>query len=158
MSEKFNRTIVFDFSKMSPEDIKKAREMFGGILRELPDELFERRPISVDDVIEELIDKLEVEDFEELQYFLERVENVNPGSFYSLVLKTIALMMDEHYPNHISECDKIYVFDLINGKVQQAYTQNISKKAWKYFAAFRTNNDAVEAIKLTQALRHELFQ
>ena len=74
-----------------------------------------------------------------------------PGAAISVVLRTIALMMDENYPNHISTCDTVYYHSFLDGKIHSIPTNTINKKAWKYFAAFRTQEDAVKAIKLTQA-------
>jgi hypothetical protein len=60
-------------------------------------------------------------------------------------------MMDEDYLGHISDCDTVYYHSFLDGKIHSILTNSINKKAYKYFAAFRTQEDAVKAIKLTQA-------
>lgn len=159
MTEKVNRTIVFDFSKMSVEDIKKARDLFGGILSELPDEMFEKRhkELTAKDVIKVLMDTMDVS-LENLRVILDKAAAVSNGAVYSIILRAIAVEMDKNYHNHIYDADEIYLFSLLDGKFHKEYTQNISKKSFKYFAAFRTQEDAIKAIKLTQAVRHELFE
>ena len=74
-----------------------------------------------------------------------------PGAAINVILRTIAVMMDKGYPDHISNCDTVYYHSFLDGKIHSIATNTINKKAYKYFAAFRTQEDAVKAIKLTQA-------
>jgi hypothetical protein len=157
MTENFNRTIVFDFSKMSEEDIKRAREIFGGVLKEIPDEMFEKRKkiLTYEDVLSLLMHTMNLSRAG-LRDLFSKLDAVTPGATYNLILRTIALEMDKRHSNHISEQEYIYIISLLDGKVHKQATYNISKKSYKYFAAFRTQEDAINAIKLAYAVKNAL--
>lgn len=82
-----------------------------------------------------------------------RVNKAAPGALMSLLLMTVAKELDLNYPDHISACPEIYVYSTINSKIGAVPTKNISKAAFKYFAAFRSKEDAVFAIKLVNAIK-----
>lgn len=82
-----------------------------------------------------------------------RVNNAAPGALMSLLLRTVARELDLNYPDHISTCPEIYVYSTVNSKICSIPTKNISKAAFKYFAAFRSKEDAVFAIKLVNAIK-----
>lgn len=150
MKEDFNRVVVFDCSKLAETDVEKLKAIISQVVPVMPefDEAFKKgfkkKEIILDDVLgalqedgtDAIVEDL-IEDF--------------PGTAISIILRTIALMMDENYPGHISECDTVYYHSFLDGKIHSIPTNNINKKAYKYFAAFRTQEDAVKAIKLTQA-------
>ena len=150
MKEDFNRVVVFDFSKMTEADVEKAKAMLSNIMpgfNEVFEKGFKKKEIILDDVLDTLCDHGMVGMDDTVANLIDSY----PGAAISVILRTIALMMDENYPDHISTCDTVYYHSFLDGKVHSIPTNTINKKAWKYFAAFRTQEDAVNAIKLTQA-------
>ena len=150
MKEDFNRVVVFDFSKMTEADVEKAKTLISQVMPVMPgfNEVFEKgfkkKEIILDDVIATL-------DEHGMSDVVDNLIDNYPGAAINVILRTIAVMMDKGYPDHISNCDTVYYHSFLDGKIHSIPTNNINKKAYKYFAAFRTQEDAVKAIKLTQA-------
>ena len=150
MNEDFNRVVVIDCSKLAEIDAEKLKAIISQVVPVMPgfDEVFEKgfkkKEIILDDVLAWM-------DEDGTTGTVEDLISDFPGAAISVILRTIALMMDENYPNHISTCDTVYYHSFLDGKIHSIPTNTINKKAWKYFAAFRTQEDAVKAIKLTQA-------
>ena len=157
MKEDFNRVVVFDFSKMTEADVEKAKAIISQVMpwtcqitssipgfNEVFEKGFNKKEIILDDVLAWM-------DEDGTTGAVEDLISDFPGAAVSVILRTIALMMDENYPDHISTCDTVYYHSFLDGKIHSIPTNTINKKAWKYFAAFRTQEDAVKAIKLTQA-------
>lgn len=88
---------------------------------------------------------------------LRAIYNYNPGAFISLVLKTVALEVDMLHEGHIADEENIYVFDPSTSKIHLAPTEGIKRVAFKYFAAFRTKEDAIFGIKMTMAIKRFIF-
>ena len=82
--------------------------------------------------------------------FLGKVYEINPGAVISIMLKEIAIELDKKYPDHIRFSPEIYVFNMNSGKIVQLDKANI--KTFKFFAAFRTKEDAEFAIKVIDEL------
>lgn len=83
-----------------------------------------------------------------------KINNTAPGALMSLLLMTVARELDLSYPGHISDCSEVYVYSTVNSKIGVIPTKGISKASFKYFAAFRTKEDAVFAIKLVNAIKN----
>lgn len=83
------------------------------------------------------------------------MSNHNKGILLSLVLKEIAIDLDDCYPNHISESENIYVISTLNGTICKANKAKI--KSYQYFAAFRSVEDAKIACHLVRHLLKEMF-
>ena len=82
--------------------------------------------------------------------FLGKVYAINPGAAISIMLKEIAIELDKKYPDHIRFSPEIYIFSANRGKIVQLDKANI--KTFKFFAAFRTKEDAEFAIKVIDGL------
>ena len=82
--------------------------------------------------------------------FLGRVYEINPGAVISIMLKEIAIELDKKYPDHIRFSPEIYIFSANRGKIVQLDKDSI--KTFKFFAAFRTKEDAEFAIKVIDEL------
>ena len=150
MKEDFNRVVVFDCSKLAEIDAEKLKAIISQVVPVMPgfDEAFEKGFKKKEIILDDVIDALDAND---TQCVVEDLIGDFPGAAISVILRTIALMMDENYSDHISTCDTVYYHSFLDGKIHSIPTNTINKKAWKYFAAFRTQEDAVKAIKLTQA-------
>ena len=82
--------------------------------------------------------------------FLGKVYEINPGAVISIILKEIAIELDKKYPDHIRFSPEIYAFNITCGKIVKLNKDNI--KTFKFFAAFRTKEDAEFAIKVIDEL------
>ena len=66
---------------------------------------------------------------------------VNPMSVVSMFLKEIAIVLDEKYPNHISEAKTPYIVSTVNGDIIP-FKKLDKVENLKNFAIFRSNNEA----------------
>jgi hypothetical protein len=82
-----------------------------------------------------------------------KINDVSPGALMSMLLMTIAKELDLNHAGHISTCSEVYVYSTVNGKIGVISTKNISKASFKYFAAFRSKEEAVFAIKMVNAIK-----
>lgn len=84
---------------------------------------------------------------------LQNINKFSPGALMSMLLMTIAKELDLNHAGHISTCSEVYVYSTVNGKIGVISTKNISKASFKYFAAFRSKEEAVFAIKLVNNIK-----
>ena len=82
--------------------------------------------------------------------FLAKLYEINPGAVISIILKEIAIELDKKYPDHIRFSPEIYIFSANRGKIVKLDKDKI--KTFKFFAAFRTKEDAEFAIKVIDEL------
>lgn len=80
-----------------------------------------------------------------------------PGSFISIVLMALAKHFDASYEDHISKASKIFVFSTVDAKIHELDGNSIKKIAFKHFAAFRTKDEAIQAIKYMYAFKTYLL-
>lgn len=84
---------------------------------------------------------------------LQNINKFSPGALMSMLLMNIAKELDLNHAGHISTCSEVYVYSTVNGKIRVISTKNISKASFKYFAAFRSKEEAVFAIKMVNAIK-----
>ena len=87
--------------------------------------------------------------------FLGKLYEINPGAVISIMLKEIAIELDKKYPDHIRFSPEIYIFSANRGKIVKLDKDKI--KTFKFFAAFRTKEDAEFAIKVMGGLIPKIF-
>lgn len=86
---------------------------------------------------------------------LKAMDENHPGAVMSIVLQVIAKALDSYYPDHISKSEAIYIVNSMNGKVQKVDKKVI--RNYQYFAAFRTLEDAVHAVKTFNTIKQSLY-
>lgn len=119
--------------------------------------------------VEECIKNKEVKTEKTLGYYLTSLAkkaNMNPAEYVcwfkmfsdmypyaglAVLLKEIALNLDNKYPDHISKCEKYFVVSMTDGRIHEMPRAHI--KSFKNFAAFRTLEDAKFACRI---LRKEI--
>ena len=116
--------------------------------------IIEEVKLNIDDYAERIIDKLKL-DLSIGTSFLSSLAIVNPGVVFSLLLKEIAIEIDNRYEGHISKSPEIYCVSVLNGKIKKINKDNI--RTYKHFAAFRTKEDALEAINILKVLYQDMF-
>lgn len=82
--------------------------------------------------------------------FLGKLYEISPGAVISIMLKEIAIELDKNYSDHIIFSPEIYAFNITCGKIVKLNKYKI--RTFKFFAAFRTIEDAEFAIKVIDEL------
>ena len=84
------------------------------------------------------------------------IQKTNYAAYFSMLLKEVALLMDESYSNHISEHPVLFAISQKSGKLIQ-----IQKEEWKSLsvgALFRNQVDAIVALKILASVKKEAFK
>lgn len=121
------------------------------------EELFEEEGYlqpSEDDYIQSLADKHGVE-FDQMKAYLEELDKFSPGTAFKVLLREIAVDFDNDYEGNIEDSEEIWGISATNGKVYQIDKSNI--KNYRYFAAFRCQEDAVEAHAILSKRIRKMF-
>ena len=94
---------------------------------------------------------------ENLEKYLSNLYKISPAAAFEIVLKEVAILLDEKYPDHINNSNEIWVINKVSGGVQKL--KDLSKiKSFQHFAAFRTIEDAKIACKITRDILKEMFK
>lgn len=94
--------------------------------------------------------------FDKMDGFLCKLHSISPVSAVSILLREIAIEMDLNYEGHINDCEYVYAVSYINGKITRI--KSSSCKNFRNFAAFRTEEDAKEALKILGECFKNLFK
>ena len=116
--------------------------------------IIEEVKLKINDYAKRITDKLKL-DSSIGNLFLASLTVVNPGVVFSLLLKEIAIEIDNRYEGHISKSSEIYCVSVLNGKIKKINKDNIH--TYEHFAAFRTKEDALEAIRILKVLYQDMF-
>lgn len=92
-----------------------------------------------------------------LKKYLGNLYTIYPAAVFSILLKEIALVLDEKYNNYIENSKEIYVISSLNGEITKVKDLNKIKN-FKNFAAFRTLDDALAAKHILKGLSDVLFK
>lgn len=114
----------------------------------------EEDPLNVDKVIEHLAARVSFK-LKDLYDLLYQFSKVNETAVFSTLLKECALILDEKYPDHISDSKQIFVVSTLDGKITEIPKACI--KSFKNFAAFRTLEDARTACRVLKFIIRKLF-
>ena len=79
-------------------------------------------------------------DEKRLTRILNTLDGVHPSASVQMVLKEIALMLDEKYPGYIGKSEEMYVISMGDGNIYPINKDNI--KNFRNIAVFRTVGDA----------------
>ena len=94
---------------------------------------------------------------ENLERYFNNLYKISPAAAFDIVLKEVAILLDEKYPNHISNSKEIWVINKVNGEIQKL--KDMSKiKSFQHFAAFRSLEDAKIACRITRDILKEMFK
>lgn len=85
--------------------------------------------------------------------FLKNVHNIAPVALLNMILNVVAHEIDLLYEGHINECPVVYVLNTLQGKIVSIPTNDLKKVSYKYFAAFRTQEEAVFAVRIADAIK-----
>lgn len=79
-------------------------------------------------------------DEKRLTRILNTLDAVHPSASVQMVLKEVALMLDEKYPGYIGKSEEMYVISMGDGNIYPINKNNI--KNFRNIAVFRTVGDA----------------
>lgn len=92
-----------------------------------------------------------------LQKYLANLYTIYPAAVLSIMLREIAIVMDEKYKNHIESSKEIYVISTLSGEITKV--KNLDRiKNFKNFAAFRTLDDALAAKHILRDPMKQMFK
>ena len=93
---------------------------------------------------------------ENLERYFNNLYKISPAAAFEIVLKEVAILLDERYPDHISNSKEIWVINKVNGEIQKL--KDLSKiKSFQHFAAFRSLEDALVAKKVMAPALKDLY-
>ena len=113
-----------------------------------------RNPITLRQAFESLAKRMKCS-VDDATAWLNNILNVNKAAALAILLKEIAILLDKKYVGHISECDKVFIFSMFDGRLHVADTKAI--KTYDHFAAFRTAEDAKYAYGLLHKFINTMF-
>lgn len=90
-----------------------------------------------------------------LTRILKVLDDVHPSASVQMVLKEIAIMLDEKYPGHIRRSENLYVISMGDGNIYPIKRDSI--KSFRNIAVFRTKEDAEIAKKILGNKLTDLF-
>lgn len=92
-----------------------------------------------------------------LRKYLGNLYTIYPAAVFSILLREVAIVLDEKYDNHIENSKEIYVISCLNGEISKVKDLNRIKN-FKNFAAFRNLGDAITAKKILEEPMKQLFR
>ena len=93
---------------------------------------------------------------ENIEKYFNNLYKISPVAVFEIVLKEVAILLDEKYPDHISNSKEIWAINKVNGEIQKL--KDLSKiKSFQHFAAFRSLEDALTAKKVMAPALKDLY-
>lgn len=89
--------------------------------------------------------------------YLGNLYTIYPAAVFSILLREVAIVLDEKYDNHIENSKEIYVISCLNGEISKVKDLNKIKN-FKNFAAFRSLEDAITAKRILEEPMKQLFR
>ena len=93
---------------------------------------------------------------ENLEKYFNNLHKISPAAVFEIILKEVAILLDEKHPGHISNSKEIWVINKVNGEIQKL--KDLSKiKSFQHFAAFRSLEDALVAKRVMAPALKNLY-
>lgn len=110
--------------------------------------------ITIDGAVQHLANRIGWNK-ENLERYFNNLYKISNAAVFEIILKEVAILLDEKYPNHISNSKEIWVINKINREIQKL--KDMSKiKSFQHFAAFRSLEDAKIACRITRDILKEM--
>lgn len=91
-----------------------------------------------------------------LDKYLDNLYKISPAAVFSVLLKEVAIMLDERYPDHINKSKEVWIINTLDGGIKQI--KDLHKiKNFRNFAAFRSLDDALMAKKIMAPALKDLY-
>lgn len=142
------------------ENISSFPELLKALAYILEDEAKEcqeeQEPIiTVERAIERVAEKMGVS-YDSANKILAKVAKVNPAAAFTIIVKELAIELDQKYEGLIKDSKEIFGISLFDGKVHELNKDHI--KSYKNFAAFRTSEDAKLVCNLLRDKLKDMFK
>ena len=91
-----------------------------------------------------------------LDKYLTNLYKISPAAVFSVLLKEVAIMLDERYPDHINKSKEVWIISTLDGEIKQI--KELHKvKNFRNFAAFRSLDDALVAKTIMKDALRDLY-
>lgn len=110
---------------------------------------------SMSDVIQRIANRIGWKP-QKVEDYLNAIYTMMPMAAFNLVLREIAIMIDQKYPDHINKSEKIFCISPLDGRIHEVCKAHI--KNYRNFAAFRSIEDAKLACNLLRGHLKEMFK
>ena len=111
--------------------------------------------ITIEDAVQHLANRIGW-NIENLGKYFNNLYKISPAAVFEIVLKELAILLDEKYPGHISNSKEIWTINKASGEIQEI--KNLSKiKSFQHFAAFRSLEDALVAKRVISPILEDLY-
>ena len=124
-----------------------------GVIKEVEDE---ETQVDSDFYLEHLAKRIHW-NVDNLRKYLGSLYTIYPSAVLSILLREVAIVLDEKYDNHIENSKEIYVISCLSGEISKVKDLNKIKN-FKNFAAFRTLKDALAAKHILKDPMKQLFK
>lgn len=94
---------------------------------------------------------------ENLRKYFGNLYTIYPAAVFSILLREVAIVLDDKYKNHIENSKEIYVISSLSGEITKVKDLN-KVKNFKNFAAFRTLEDCMQAKEILKPIMKGLFK
>lgn len=143
--------VIFDIIKLDETTIPKLIEK--GVLKET---VSQPTPTNIEHCINHLAERIKWNKQNLLKY-LDNLYKIYPVAVFSIILREVAIIIDEHYPNHIENSKEIWCISTLDGEIKKV--KDVTKiKNFRNFAAFRTLEDAKIAKEVMKDAISDLFK
>lgn len=88
--------------------------------------------------------------------YIENVTKFSPMAAAMILLREIAIDLDEQYESHIEDSEEIWTISMLNGKVEQVDKSKV--KNYRNFPAFRNKADANKAHTILSKRLRKMFR
>lgn len=93
-----------------------------------------------------------------LTKYLDNLYEIYPTAVFQILLREVAIVLDQKYPDHIERSKEIWCISLATGEIMKVpEKQKHLIKNFRNFAAFRTLDDAMAAKHILEVPMKELF-
>lgn len=92
---------------------------------------------------------------ENLKKYIENLYTISPVAVYQILLKEIALMLDNNYNDHISKAKRLFAISVIDGRIFEVEHTECGNYA--NVALFRTYKEAELAKRVLMLIEADIF-
>lgn len=113
--------------------------------------------LSIEFYVEHLADRIGWK-MSNLVKYLDNLYKIYPTAVFQILLREVAIVLDQKYPDHIERSKEIWCISLVTGEIHKMPESNRHLiKNFRNFAAFRTLDDAMAAKHILKVPMKELF-
>ena len=113
--------------------------------------------LDIDFYVKHLADRIGWK-YENLLKYLDNLYKIYPTAVFQILLREVAIVLDQKYPDHIERSKEIWIISLATGEIGKVpENKRHLIKNFRNFAAFRTLDDAMAAKHILKTPMKELF-